>query len=433
MKKIYLLLTLVMAFVIPVGISAATPLPARFSGTMMPYDFSRVADKAVWPDSLSPVYVAHVARHGARYMSSDKKLEKLRNAISECRAKGSLTPAGENFSRLLDSVASRSEGKWGALSEVGRREEVGIARNLYSLMPSLFRHARLNAISSYVPRVVMTMYEFCHELSWLSSDVQTVTAEGKKFDPLVRCFEADSLYDDFRQHDIWRRGHESYLDSMAPAAPASRLFGKKSGFSDKELRQLTMEIYDILQSLAAFGMPPADDEFMTEKEYESCWRLDNTEHYLRNADTPWSDLAGKASSPLLARIITDADASLGEMLLGQTLKREGMHSAAIAPEPCSANLYFGHAETLMPLLSLMQVEGCHYESADLSSLADRWVDSDIVPLGAHLDVILLASPSGKVMAALMLNGRFLHPMEGSDYVVSWEAYRDWLLARIREV
>ncbi len=54
-----------------------TLLPSHLEGSMMPYDFSYTDSKPIWPDSLTPVYVARVARHGARYISSPKKLEKL--------------------------------------------------------------------------------------------------------------------------------------------------------------------------------------------------------------------------------------------------------------------------------------------------------------------------------------------------------------------
>lgn len=137
------------------------PLPMRYAGTMMPYDFSNVQTAPVWPDSLRPVYLAHVARHGARYITSERKLTYLRKVIGEANDGGTLTDTGRNFSILLDSVSSPSEGRWGALSGVGEMEEVRIAQNLSKLLPTLMNRFKAHSISSYVPRVVMTMYEFC--------------------------------------------------------------------------------------------------------------------------------------------------------------------------------------------------------------------------------------------------------------------------------
>lgn len=404
-------------------------LPSDYAGSMKPYDFSNVETSPIWPDSLKPVYLAHVARHGARYISSPKKLEKLREAIAESKANGSLTKAGRQFEALLDSVASVSDGRWGALSEEGYREEQQIAKNLYSLMPELLKNAKIDAISSYVPRVAMTMYEFCHQLAWISSDVRINTSEGKEYDPFLRCFEADPEFDAYRSSGEWKQLYDSIINVTVFPDPARRIFGNKSGLSDKKLRKLTMEMYDVLQSLAAFGMQPADNRFMSEAEYNACWEADNVEHYLRNAITPYTDMAGRATAPLLAKIIKDTDAALDNARLEKSLKTAGMYSKEISPEPRDANLYFGHAETLMPLLSLMEVEGCFYDSSDLSALSDSWRDYDIVPLGAYLDIILLAAPSGNITVALQLNGKFLPPIPGASLFVPWPSYRQFLLAR----
>lgn len=404
-------------------------LSSDYAGTMKPYDFSNAETIPIWPDSLKPIYLAHIARHGARYISSPKKLEKLREAIAESKANGSLTKAGRQFEALLDSVASVSDGRWGALSEEGYREEQQIAKNLYSLMPELLKNAKIDAISSYVPRVTMTMYEFCHQLAWISSDVRINTSEGKEYDPFLRCFEADPEFDAYRSSGEWKQLHDSIINITVSPDPARRIFGNKSGLSDKKLRKLTMEMYDVLQSLAAFGMKPADNRFMSEAEYKACWEADNVEHYLRNAITPYTEMAGRATAPLLAKIIKDTDAALDNARLERCLKAAGMYSKEIFPEPCGANLYFGHAETLMPLLSLMEVEGCFYDSSDLSALSDSWRDYDIVPLGAHLDIILLAAPSGNIMVALQLNGKFLPPIPGASLFVPWPSYRQLLLAR----
>lgn len=408
-----------------------TPLPADFAGSMKPYDFSNVETIPIWPDSLKPVYLAHIARHGARYISSPKKLEKLRKAIDACKSAGGLTKLGGQFELLLDSVASVSDGRWGSLSEEGYKEEQQIAKNLYSLVPDLLKNAKIDAISSYVPRVAMTMYEFCHQLAWISSDVRISTSEGKEYDPFLRCFEADPEFDAYRSSGEWKQLHDSIINAKVSPNPARRIFGDKSGLSDKKLCKLTMEMYDVLQSLAAFGMKPADNRFMSENEYKACWEADNVEHYLRNAITPYTGMAASATAPLLAKIIADADESLDGLRIERTLKSAGMYSDEITPEAYDANLYFGHAETLMPLLSLMGVEGCCYDSTDLANLSDEWKDYDIVPLGAHLDIIILETPSCQKMVALLLNGRFVPPLQGRPLVEDWETYREYLINLIK--
>lgn len=407
-------------------------LPPQYAGSMMPYDFSGAELEPIWPDSLKPVYVAHVARHGARYITSAKKLEKLQQALSKASADGTLTKEGRRFDALMKSVEVSTGDQWGLLSEVGEQEERRLASDLYRLLPGLLKNARVNAISTYVPRVIMTMYEFNHALTVKSSGISISASEGRGFSPLLRCFTADSAYAAYRDVGNWKEVSERLMDSIVSPEPARRLLGKSSGLSDKELKKLTLDMYDVLQSMTAFGLPAPTDEFMQEADYRACWEVDNLEHYLRNTITPLSRLAGEATAPLLARILFDADASLGARMEAEARKRAGMSPSET--EAFDANFYFGHAETLMPLLSLMRLPGCYSDCSDLMILHERWRDYDVVPLGANLDIILLESPGGVAYAALRLNGRFVAPMNGSDAkIVSWNAYRSYLNGIITDI
>lgn len=402
-------------------------LPARYAGSMMPYDLSHEEIQTVWADSLTPVYVARVARHGARYISSASKLDRLKAAIAEARERKTLTKEGERFNRLLSDVETATADRWGDLSEVGVTEEHRLAECIFTMLPGLFRTASINAISSYVPRVVKTAYEFTYQLTSLSSRAEISVAEGKRFNPLLRCFETDKDYAAWRKSGAWKEQVALMTDTLVSPAPARRIFG--TYLSDKDARDLTLDIYDILQSLSAFGLPAATDEFMTAQEYEGCWKIDNLTHYLRNSISPLSDLAGKATSPLLARIIADAERSLS----GRIEKAADRAAGFSVPGDASGadvNLYFGHAETLMPLLSLMRVEGCYDDSSDLSTLYERWKDYDVVPLGANIDIILLEAPSGAIHAALRHNGNFIRPMPDSGMTVEWNAYRQYLISNI---
>ena len=407
-------------------------LPPQYAGSMMPYDFSGAEIEPIWPDSLKPVYVAHVARHGARYITSAKKLEKLQQAISKARAEKKLTKEGERFDALLKSVLAATGDQWGLLSTVGAEEERRLGSDLYILLPDLLKNARVNAISTYVPRVVMTMYEFNHALTVKSSGISITASEGRGFSPLLRCFTADSAYAAYRDDGDWKKVSERLMDSIVSPEPARRLLGKSSVLSDKDFKKLTLDMYDVLQSLTAFGLPAPTDEFMSDADYCACWKVDNLEHYLRNTVTPLSRLAGEATAPLLARIISDADAALGAHMEAAARKRAGM--APVQTEGYDANFYFGHAETLMPLLSLMRLPGCYSDSSDLSTLYERWRDYDVVPLGANLDIILLESPRGRVYVAVRHNGRFVAPISRmQEKIVDWNAYRSYLTGIMTDI
>lgn len=431
MKKVLFALVAVVLTMTASGATGRTLLPQKYEGSMMPYDFGLSQQTPVWGDSLRPVYVAHVARHGARYITSAKKLAGLRAALADASASGSLTGKGKEFSRLLSQVGKVSSDKWGDLSEVGCREEVRLAKEMHALFPLLQEKTEVVAYSSYVPRVVRTMYEYCGELVALNPRIEVTASEGKRYDALLRCFTADTAYAAYRSHGNWQPVYSRMVDAVVPTRPARALLGKSSGLSDNELRRMTLDIYDVLHSLRACGLEAPDDHFMTADEYRRCWETDNLFHYLRNTVTPLSSLAGKASSPLLARIIGDADRALS-----RRLQRMADSIASVSGRdavPLAATLYFGHAETLMPLLSLMRVPGCYDDSSDFTTLSERWKDYAIVPLGANLDVIILEAPSGRNYVTLRLNGSFVSPMPGAGMVANWNTYKDYLAGVMQDL
>lgn len=381
-------------------------LPADYAGSMKLCSLGGEATHGIWPDSLQPVYIARVARHGARYISSKSKLEPLRRAIDDARREHKLTKTGERFALLLNEVDSLTGNHWGELSDVGKNEENAMGANLFGLLPELLRDAKATAIATYVPRVVMTMYEFCHQLALQSHGIEISTSEGHQWDCLLRSFSTDSTYAQWRQSGAWKDVVESFTDSIVSPAPARRMFG--AGLTAKKGRKLTLAIYGLLQSLEAMGLPAPTDEFMSEKEYEACWQTDNLTHYLRNTVNAMSAAAARATTPLLQRIISNAEAALEN------------------PGPAEANFYFGHAETLMPLLSLMEVEGSCNMTTDFAHIGAYWKDYDVVPLGASLDIILLSGASGEIYAALRHNGKFIPPIEGGEMIIPWETYRSHL-------
>lgn len=158
----------------------------QLNGTMMPFDFSGCDTVVPWGNDMRPVFVCYVARHGARYLSSEKKVQALRDELLKADSEGYISPRGVEFMRLLESVDSVTAGDWGALNPTGIAEEQELGRQLALTAPELLAKGKVNAVSSYVPRVVMTMYEVCHQLARHSSHLEITASEGRQFSPMLR-------------------------------------------------------------------------------------------------------------------------------------------------------------------------------------------------------------------------------------------------------
>ncbi|MDE6006172.1 MAG: histidine phosphatase family protein [Muribaculaceae bacterium] len=384
------------------------PLPPDLDGSMMPIDFS-LCDSPVIPDSLSPVFAAYVSRHGARYLSSPAKVEILNSALTDADKISSLSDTGRDFLSLIREVIATNEGKWGELSPIGISEQKTMGAHLASVFPALTGKAKTHSVSSYVPRCVMTMYEFNAELNRCSKGLEAATDEGRQFNPWLRCFSADTAYSYYRKDGDWKHVYNDFVRRYVPIAPARRLFAH-TNLDDNALRHLTMEMYQVLKANRVAGLPAPTTQWMSVDEYRLCWKADNLNHYLRNNITPLSSLAGQASSPLALELIRAIDAAVATNCPDTVL--EG---------------YFGHAETLLPLFSLLRIPGCFALPLDYDDLDKTWRVQDITPLGANLLILTCKSPSGEIYISLQLNGHNIAPWPDAPQPVKWSELRDYWL------
>ncbi|MDE6178443.1 MAG: hypothetical protein K2F86_04665, partial [Duncaniella sp.] len=157
------------------GIAAATGADptatgysfAKCAGTAMPYPVPAENLRA-YPDTLTPVFINHIGRHGARYLSSPKYTKALLRELDRADSLRTITREGKMLRSLCRLVESKTAGRWGALDSLGMAEQRGIASRTLATFPALFDGTKVGAISSYVPRCIASMDEFTHQLARLN-------------------------------------------------------------------------------------------------------------------------------------------------------------------------------------------------------------------------------------------------------------------------
>ncbi len=409
MKKIItqvsaLLLTLLATF-------SASAFSPHLDGTMMPYDFEAVDSVVPWSSDMKPVFVNYIARHGARFLSSAKKTEALKARLEEARRENRITAKGTAFLRLLEKVDSVTDGRWGALNPLGIEEESRLGHELATIAPELLKKGRVVAESSYVPRVVMTMYEFCHSLAQYSSDLEITTTEGKNLNPLLRYFTTDKPYVDYLEQGPWRYAYDAYSKNTLPVNPAACMINEVT--DSKELQKLSLDAYGVLQSLRAAGIEADPSEWFTEEEYADCWKVSNLKHYYQRSVSTFSPLPAECAKPILQRMAANADQAFKSFANSEDLKAE---------------LLFGHAETVIPLFALMKLPGCYSPDCEPDAVAAQWKDWEVSPLGANLMMVCLEDAAGNDYVSLRLNGKWVE-IEGAK-VIPWSTLQTyWNLAR----
>lgn len=415
MKKLLFIAAAIISYIAPTQTAiAADPTETHYSmeqcqGSAMPYPARTVKDLA-YPDSLTPVYINHVGRHGARFLSSSKYTTSLSRILHRADSLRTISPAGKELLRLCDLVVARTGGRWGALDSLGMAEQRAIASRAFAAVPTLFKDRKINAISSYVPRCVMSMDEFTHQLTRLNNRIEIYTASGRQNNQLVRFWETDPEYKDFMDGEEWHKVYDEYVDSHAPLTVAPRLLGSKYQLTDGEARDFGIAVYKVIAGCSAMGIGADLSQFVTESEINALWSIENLHHYLTHSASTLSTVPATMAAPLLADLIkTCQDAISGA-------------------NPYSVMLRFGHAETLMPLLSLMHLPGCYYMTNYFDTVGMHWRDFYVVPMASNLQMILFRAESGNYYLRVDLNETPVSLIPGRSIIyIPWNTAQDYLV------
>lgn len=83
-------------------------------------------------------------------------------------------------------------------------------------------------------------------------------------------------------------------------------------------------------------------------------------------------------------------------------------------------LRFGHAETLMPLLSLIDAPGCRFLTTDPADVASHWRNYQVAPMAVNLQMLLCKSRTGRYYVRVDINERPVRMPGSKDTVMTLE-------------
>ena len=403
-----------LSLLIAITAFAADPTATKFSaddcqGSLKPY--TAPEKEYAYPDSLAPVFINHVGRHGSRFPASATHCKQFREALENAESQGTLTNRGAELLEMLEEVMEVADGQWGALDDLGVEEQRGIAARMYSRYPSLFKEKRVEAISSYSPRCVMSMYSFTHQLTRMNNTIELTTASGRGKSILMRPFDVEMSYKDFIDLGQWKEPYQQQVDRVVPISALARVLGENFDYGDIDPKELAIVEYYVIAGMSAMQVQCDASRYFTNEEYNALWSCFNLRQYLQRTSSTLSSVPADIASPLLCDIIESTDSVVARK--GNTL--------------VSAKLRFGHAETLMPLLSLMRLNGCYYKTNYFDTVAKNWQDFNVVPMSANLQLILFKNAKGNFYLRIDRNEQPVAFIPGSTEIyVPWEKAREYL-------
>lgn len=396
---------------VAVGVSlpAAGPMTTGYTfaeceGSAMPYPYS--GPPAEYPDSLEPVFINHVGRHGARFPASSANCLRLKRALEHADSIGTITPLGRRLRAVNDRIIALSNNRWGSLDSLGMAEQAEIAARMFFGYTGVFSSGgTIRAMSSYSPRAMMSMYCFVHQLDRLNNRVTFETVTGRVTSPLLRPFDLDRDYIDFRKSDAWKAPYDEYMDAAVPLSALRRVLGDGYRFeSEDDARDMAMTEYSVLSGMSAMGLESVMARFFTREEANALWSCNNLRQYLQRTATTVSAVPADIASALVSDIIATTDAFVNGTD-GET----------------RAVLRFGHAETLMPLLSLIRIPGCYYLTNYFDTVGSHWCNFHVVPMASNIQFVVFKSrKSGLYYVRINLNEQPVKLRKGSN-----EIYYPW--------
>ena len=415
MKYRHLLASVLASFAFAQVSHAADPMATDYTaiqceGSLTPYPAH--VEIVATPDSLTPVYVSHVGRHGARYPAGSMHCLTLDRALHHADSIGTITPLGRDLMKLNELIIAESDGRWGALDSVGMAEQRGIAARMVKTFPELFKgDGTVNALSSYSPRSMMSMFSFVHEMDRLNQRMTYLTSTGRVNSILMRPFDVDKDYLTFRKDNVSGPAYDNYFNEVCPLTAITRVLGRDYPFgSTEKARDLAINEYYVLAGLSAMGMKPEMDKYFTPVEMNALWSCFNLRQYLQRTATTVSAIPADIASELVLDII------------------DKMDKAANGQNPAVADLRFGHAETVMPLVSLLKFPGCFYMTNYFDTVAKHWRDFDVVPMASNVQFILFKSnKTGEFYVRTELNEKPLTVLpDDSRIYVPWGEMRRYM-------
>ena len=400
----------------PVSILWGQDRIQQYAGTAMPYPI--VKDSFVFfQDSMVAFYVYHLGRHGARFPTSGKALNRVKEILELAQRENRLTSGGVTLLSTIQNLSETFDGQWGKLSVVGEEEQRGIARRMIERYPQLFSDSvKVQAIATYVPRCIHSMDAFLACMVEFNSSLHIQRNEGKQYNDILRFFDLNQSYVDYKENGDWRPIYETFVRRKISSASVMENFFLESGQeTDKEAEEFVMALFSIAAILPDTGTPINLDGLFTIGEWDNYWQTQNLRQYMSKSSSPIGRMLPVAIAwPLLSEFIHSAD----EVIKGKSDTR--------------ANFRFAHAETVIPFVALMGIEGTDVKVVVPDSVSKYWKDYEIAPMAANVQWIFYHDKAREIWVKFLLNEKEMTlPVSTSRFpYYRWETVCMYLKKRV---
>ncbi len=414
MKKIFSTLFIFMGILGAQAQDALTLIaenPDRAANNLHSYEFVEVSDTPA-PEGFVPFYISHYGRHGSRYELNTKFSKAAIAGLRAADSLGLLSDMGRQFQADVIAITKAHEEMEGMLTPRGGREHRTIAARMAGRFPQVFAspdRREVSAVSSTVPRCLMSMANFTLSLKEKMPDVDINFTTGEKYMSYIAPsipypHHIEGLWDEavYEEYDFSRFMGQLFTDTtkIREIIPNPEEF-VHSAYSTSQ----------ICQDLDFLGLDMMR-KYFTPEELVSLWATGNDNIYLMWAGSKeYGSEVKDRIKPLVRDIIEKADAAI-----------EGNSHRA-------ADLRFGHDTGVLPLFALLGVDTPDGEAYRFfNAHKNGWYSFRQIPMATNVQFVFYRDSDGTIIVKMLYNEKEtmipgIRPYAGPYYL--WNDVKSW--------
>lgn len=370
------------------------------------YEFCKIRDTPA-PKGYKPFYISHYGRHGARSDWGEVTYRRLVDVLTKAKAQGILTSGGDSLLLGASEIVRLHDGMEGRLTSKGVSEQKRLADRMFNRYKKVFKSGDgyVRAISSTVPRCLVSMTAFTNELTALDPDLDISWDTGEKFYAYINNSCPDDVY----------KASQILMDSLNRSYLPDTNYVMVRLFTDKAAaRKLIPSIGSFQKDIFTTGRiaDPFDVKidilgFLPFDALYKYWDNLNMYMYLRHCNSKEFGAERVAEASALADdIVWRAD-------------------EAIASGKVCADLRFGHDFPAMAIASYLGIEGIGNRYS-FEEAQRNWNGILYIPFSMNIQMVFYHNREGNVLVKFLMNEkeallRNLEPVSGPYY--DWDTVK----------
>ena len=361
------------------------------------------------PKGYRPFYISHYGRHGSRWLISTATYTRPVAFLKKAKAEGKLSPLGEDVLSRLEKVELAVRGRYGELTSLGAEQHRQIAGRMFRNFPRVFKgDVEIDAKSTVIIRCILSMESFCMRLKELNPRLR-ITNDASNHDMYyMNNQDPDKFFSNITSDPKNAEILEEYknrifktdrlVTSLVKDTSWFKTYNEKFAFKDnpEKLPKYTASdlFYDVTELCISLPNTDLDVSLMDVVSLEDMHQLNLYRNLSSYRYAGFSDM-GQRVTPyrqtyLLKNILETADRQIAKV------GTDGRKSAG-------ATLRFGHDSNLMPLCSLMDIDGAGVYEPDNDNVANVWNMEHYIPKAGNLQFVFYGKKGSPVLVKVLLN------------------------------